>query len=232
MSLAFLSDGHLINISGFISTPVCWHSQGIMLKGNKQPYPVPSVAHWFDRPVIPVFSELGEMESSMLPHASLGFLQGGELSDLPRAVELLSQGTLVNLPIILHIDLLAGLSSDEAGLRYLAGLKRINGIITVRSHLVAAARRLGLASVLLVFLQDGRAVERGLHVIEQCKPDAVELVPGVAALQTASQFERISIPRIGGGLIRSPALVKQLLASGCRAVSSSNSDLWKMNVAA
>ena len=124
---------------------------------------------------------------------------------------------------------LGGLSSDEAGLRYLATLGRIEGVITVRSHVASAARKLGFASILLLFLQDGRSVERGLHIVEQSRPDIIELVPGVAALETARQFEGLSIPRIAGGLVRTPSLVNQILGAGFNAVSSSQADLWPLN---
>lgn len=183
---------------------------------------------WLSRPVIPVFWELGP-EAAHLPHASLLFLQGGELVELPRMLARLRGGPTAHLPVMLHIDLLAGLTSDEAGLRYLADLGGVDGIITVRAHMVAAARRLGLAAILLLFLQDGRSVERGLHLIEQSRPDLVELVPGVAALELADEFARVSVPRIAGGLVRTPELVHRLLASGCAAVSTSAPDLWGMN---
>jgi glycerol uptake operon antiterminator len=188
--------------------------------------PVPRA--WLARPVIPVFWQLGP-EERLLAEASLLFLQGGELVELPKRVARLKQGPTAHLPVMLHIDLLAGLTSDEAGLRYLAGLDGIDGIITVRSHLVAPARRLGLASILLLFLQDGRSVDRGLHVIEQSHPDMIELVPGVAALETASQFDKLPVPRIAGGLVRRDSLVRDLLASGCAAVSTSNAGLWPLN---
>lgn len=188
----------------------------------------PSVRDWLRKPVIPVFWDAGPDES-LLADASMVFLQGGELKELPARLDRLRRGATADTPVMLHLDLLAGLASDEAGLRYLAGLGGIQGIITVRSHLVAPARKLGLASILLLFLQDGRSVERGLHVIAQSRPDMVELVPGVAALETMPQFGQVPIPRIAGGLIRTADLVRRLLESGCAAVSTSNSRLWELN---
>lgn len=183
---------------------------------------------WLTRPIIPVVAET-DADVALVADASLVFLQGCELSDLGRILEWFKTGPLAHLPIVLHIDLLAGLTSDDAGLRYLVGLGGIDGIITVRVHLVAAARRLGLVSILLLFLQDGRSVERGLHVIEQARPDMVELVPGVAALELADEFARVPVPRIAGGLVRTPALVHRLLARGCAAVSTSATTLWGLN---
>lgn len=194
----------------------------------KPPSKAPLLAAWLSKPVIPVFWQPSPADD-LLADASILFLQGGELVELPATLNRLKRGPTLNMPIMLHIDLLAGLTSDEAGLRYLAELKGIDGVITVRAHLVAQARRLGLASILLLFLQDGRSVERGLHLIEQSKPDMVELVPGAAALETAAQFERVPVPRIAGGLIRTPNLVRRLLDSGCTAVSSSSSKLWELN---
>jgi glycerol uptake operon antiterminator len=200
----------------------------------KKPPQSPFKRTWLSKPVIPVFWQLGP-EQELLAHASLMFLQGGELAELPRMLERLKQGPTAHIPVMLHIDLLAGLTSDDAGLRYLAELRcpangaGIDGIITVRSHLVAAARRMGLASILLLFLQDGRSIERGLHIIEQSKPDMVELVPGVAALETSRQFENVTIPRIAGGLIRTVDLVHKLTSRGCAAVSTSDPKLWELN---
>ena len=195
---------------------------------TKTPSPPRSMRTWLGKPVVPVFWQPGP-DDKFLADASMLFLQGGELAQLPLMLARLRQGPTASKPIMLHIDLLSGLASDEAGLRYLAGLKGIDGIITVRGHLVAPARRLGLASILLLFLQDGRSVDRGLHVIEQSKPDMIELVPGVAALETAGQFQRLAIPRIAGGLVRTPTLVRRLLDSGCAAVSTSDSQLWELN---
>lgn len=187
-----------------------------------------SVRAWLGKPVIPVFWQTGRNDA-LLADAGMVFLQGGQLAELPDRLSRLKSGPAARVPVMLHIDLLSGLSSDEAGLQYLARLGGIDGIITVRSHLVAPARRLGLASILLLFLQDGRSLDRGLHVIEQSKPDLVELVPGVAALETARQFSGIPVPRIAGGLVRSELLVGRLLDSGCAAVSTSSAELWGLN---
>lgn len=195
-----------------------------MRKGSRSQ----DIRTWLTRPIIPVVAQT-DADVALVANASLVFLQGCELSDLGRILEWFKSGPLAHLPIVLHIDLLAGLTSDDAGLRYLVELGGIDGIITVRAHLVAPARRLGLASILLLFLQDGRAVQRGLHVIEQSRPDMVELVPGVAALELADEFACVPVPRIAGGLVRTPELVHRLLASGCAAVSTSTAALWALN---
>jgi glycerol uptake operon antiterminator len=198
------------------------------MKSTRKVSPPSPVAAWLNRSIIPVIWRT-DADPGVLARARVIFVQGCELAELPVILDWLRSGPCGPIPIMVHVDLLAGLTSDDAGLRYLVGLRRIDGIITVRSHMVAAARRHGLASILLLFLQDGRSIDRGLHIIEQSRPDAVELVPGVAALETAAHFEHLTIPRIAGGLVRTPATVRRLLDSGFDAVSSSSADLWRLN---
>jgi glycerol uptake operon antiterminator len=188
-----------------------------------------AIAPYLTRPVIPYVTELADGSVPLIAPASIIFIGGGELAGLPALLEQLNKPPLAERPVLLHIDLLSGLANDEAGLRYVATLPRVDGIITVRHHLAPLARKLGLMSVVRLFLQDGRAVDRGLSVIEKSRPDAVELLPGVAVPQVADRFRDLSIPFIAGGLVRTPEAVKEILATGCKAVSTTNAKLWEMN---
>src|SRR5205085_10102530 len=116
---------------------------------------------------------------------------GGELADMPQLLARLSKPPFHTQPVLLHIDLINGLTNDESGLRYVATMGRVDGIVTTRHHLAPLAKKLNLMCVVRLFLQDGRAVERGLGVIEKSHPDAVELLPGVAFLQVAARFAKL-----------------------------------------
>jgi glycerol uptake operon antiterminator len=187
------------------------------------------ISQHLTRSIIPYVTEGVDQHPALIAAASLIMLGGGELAELPQLLAKLSRPPFEKLPVLLHIDLVNGLSNDESGLRYVATLKGIDGIITTRHHLAPVARRLGLMSVVRLFLQDGRAVERGLQVIEKSKPDAVEVLPGVAFLQVAERFRDLPIPCIAGGLIRTPETVRQILAAGCKTISTSNVKLWQLN---
>ena len=186
------------------------------------------LAH-LSKPVIPYLTEGISKAPQDLAAASILFVSGGELAELPGLMQSLRREPFASIPVLLHIDLVNGLANDESGLRYVATLDRIDGIITVRPHLAPVARKMGLLSIIRLFLQDGRAVERGLQVIERSQPDAVELLPGVAFLEVAERFVNLPLPCIAGGLIRTPQRVKQIIAAGCKAVSTTNVALWGMN---
>jgi len=188
-----------------------------------------AIAAHLHKPIIPYVTEGIDQHPDIISLASIIFIGGGELADLPELLAKLKRSPFDRLPVMLHIDLVNGLSNDESGLRYISTLDRVNGIITVRHHLAPVARRLGLISVVRLFLQDGRAVERGVQVIDKSQPDAVEVLPGVAFPQVADRFRGLPIPCIAGGLIRTPETVRQILAAGCKAVSTTNTKLWEIN---
>jgi glycerol uptake operon antiterminator len=182
------------------------------------------------KPVIPYLAEgLGAPPPADLAAAAMIFIGGGELAELPHLMKSLSREPLAGLPVFLHLDLVNGLANDESGLRYLATLDRLDGIITVRPHLVPVARKLNLLSILRLFLQDGRAVERGLQIIERAQPDAIEIMPGVSFLEVAERFINLPMPSIAGGLIRTPDVVHRILNAGAKAVSTTNVALWSLN---
>ena len=182
------------------------------------------------RHVIPVIWD-PTTHRELLARASAVFLQGGPLGDLARILDAFSGSHLEHLPLFVHIDLVAGLENSEAGLEYLAGFDRITGVVTVHHHLASAARRFDLLSIVRLFLSDSRAVDRGLSVATKSHPDAIEILPAVVAAKVAQDFAGSHIPRIAGGLCRTESDVNEVLASGCRAVTSTSPALWKLNPA-
>lgn len=188
-----------------------------------------SIGDCLKKHVIPVAWDPGSNQE-LLARASVVFLQGGSLNDLGRTIGRFSEGALTHLPVFVHVDLVAGLENNEAGIEYLAEFEHVAGIVTVHHHLTAAARRLGLLTIVRLFLSDSRAVDRGLSVIKKSHPDAVEILPACVASKVAKDFAPYEIPRIAGGLCRTEADVNDVLASGCRTVTSTSPALWKLNV--
>jgi glycerol uptake operon antiterminator len=180
------------------------------------------------QPVIPVVWDPGRHEP-LIGRASLVLLQGGPLAELPHILDKFQQPELAGASLFVHIDLIAGLENSEAGMEYLAGLGRIAGVVTVHHHLAKPARKLGLLSIVRLFLSDSRALERGLAVAEKSQADAIEILPAAAAVKVAADLDKCRMPRIAGGLCRAEADVREALESGVRAVTSTRPHLWQMN---
>lgn len=180
------------------------------------------------QPVIPVVWDPTK-HADLISHASIVILQGGSLAELPRVLDRFGEQKLSNIAVFAHIDLIAGLENSEAGMEYLAQFHRFAGIVTVHHYLAKPARRLGLLSVVRLFLSDSRAVDRGVAVAAKSQADAIEILPAVAAVKVAAELNRTALPRIGGGLCRTEADVREALDSGCRAVTSTRPELWELN---
>lgn len=183
----------------------------------------------FARQIIPVVWELTRDGSDEIAHASTVFLQGGTLGELAPVLEQFRAPHLNHLAVFVHIDLINGLENNEAGLEFLAGFERISGVVSIHHHLAAPARKLGLLSIVRLFLSDSRAVERGLAVSSKAKPDAIEILPAAVAPKVAADFRTCPIPRITGGLCRTEPDVREALESGCLAVTSTRPVLWRLN---
>ena len=179
--------------------------------------------------IIPYLNDKIDDHIPVLSQAAMVFVQVDELSQLSEAIKPFREEQLKDVILLIHLDLVRGLAHDDAALRYIASLGRVNGISTVHHHLVAPARRLGLISTIRLFLKDSRSIERGISVIEKAQPNAVELLPCVAAIEVADRFRRLHIPRIASGLINNLNTVQRALDSGCCAASTSNRELWAFN---
>jgi glycerol uptake operon antiterminator len=186
------------------------------------------VERFFAKPVIPVVWDITE-QRELIAEASCVILQGGPIADLARAIERFEGPPLDHLRLLVHIDLVAGLEANEAGLELLAGLGKIDGIVTVHHHIARAAKKLGFLTVIRMFLSDSRALERGLQIAGKCQSDVIEFLPAVAAVKVYDVLKAFPIPIIAGGLCRTEADVLETLQSGPVAVTSTRPELWRIN---
>jgi glycerol uptake operon antiterminator len=189
-----------------------------------------SIERCFEHPVIPVVWDPAP-HHDLIARASAVILQGGNLADIERTLDRFSTPPLHKTALFVHIDLVAGLENSEAGLEFLATFQRLTGVVTVHHHLATPARKLGLLSIVRLFLSDSRALERGLSIASKSRPDAIEILPAAVAAKVAADFQCCPIPRITGGICRTETDVRDALESGCRAVTSTKPELWRLNPA-
>ena len=83
------------------------------------------IASYLTKSIIPYVTEGVDRHPQLIAAASLVMIGGGELAELPPLLDKLSRPPFDRLPVLLHIDLVDGLTSDEAGLRYVATFDRV-----------------------------------------------------------------------------------------------------------
>ncbi|MGB8888469.1 MAG: glycerol-3-phosphate responsive antiterminator [Candidatus Korobacteraceae bacterium] len=128
---------------------------------------------------------------------------------------------------IVNIDLAAGFSRDQAAISYLAH-RQVQGIISTHPEPLRAARDFGLFAIKRTFLLDSSALESALRSLDQFEPDALEVLPALAApyILTRLHQSHPDLPVVAGGLIKTLREIDCLVQQGIRAVSVSDHSLW------
>lgn len=130
------------------------------------------------------------------------------------------------LPVV-NIDLLQGFSRDAYAIEYLASCGAA-GIISTHHDALREARAQNLITILRTFTIDSTAVAASLRSLAQSQPDAIELLPAIAAplVMDRMRSSRPNLRVIAGGLVSSFKEVERLIVAGVDAVSVSNHELW------
>lgn len=129
--------------------------------------------------------------------------------------------------IFVHIDLMKGLKRDTAGIEFLANRIGIDGIVTTHANLIKSAQRLGLLSIQRIFILDSASIKQGMRSVQESRPDAVEILPGIAVPHIKDQItSKIKQLVIAGGVINTEEETLSILKNGAAGVSSSATELW------
>ena len=188
----------------------------------------PHWRHLKQCPIIPVvWDEKGIEHVARIP-VTFVYLQHGSIFTLEETCRRIKQRQ-PHAHIFFHIDLAEGIAADETGVRFTKTCG-VDGLVTTRPTLIEAGKRHGLETVLRAFLQDSRSLRRTIQISMRCSPDGLDLLPGPVLPEVMGEIaQHLSQPVIGGGLVRRPEQVRDLLKAGCRAVSTSLPALWSLN---
>lgn len=130
------------------------------------------------------------------------------------------------LPLV-NADLIHGLSHDASAVEYLAECGAA-GVISTNHETLRATRANGLISVLRTFTIDTSAVEAARRFLANFQPDAVEMLPAIAAPLVVDHVRAAhpSLRIIAGGLVQDLQTVVRLIGAGIDAVSVGDPNLW------
>lgn len=129
---------------------------------------------------------------------------------------------------MVHVDLIAGLSSKEISVDFIKGTTVADGIISTKPSLIKRARELSLHTTLRIFLLDSMAFENIEHQMAVARPDLIEILPGLMPKVISRVCSLVRVPVIAGGLISEKEDVVSALSAGAISVSTTNSKVWLM----
>src|SRR5690625_2447673 len=125
------------------------------------------------------------------------------------------------------MDLIKGLKRDESSIKFLAEQIGIDGIVTTHANLIRVAKNYNLLAIQRVFNLDSASIEQGIRLINNARPDAVEILPGIAVPHIYKHIrEKINQIIIAAGLIETEEEITHILKNGAQGISSSSSKLW------
>lgn len=128
--------------------------------------------------------------------------------------------------VMLHIDLIKGLSNDEAAVEYVIQQYKPHGIISTKSKIIRRAKKLNTLTILRVFILDSTALSRSIELIKQSDPDLVEVLPGVATKVIKEIRDKTGKRIIAGGLINTDEEIELAIESGAQYITSSDTSIW------
>src|SRR5699024_2291259 len=131
-----------------------------------------------------------------------------------------------NKKVLLHIDLIHGLKTDEYGVEFIVSEIKHNGIESIRSCAVVLLKNRLMLDVQRVFLLDSLSLEHYVGLGSKFQPDFIEVLPGKLPEVMEEMKRQTNIPIIAGGLITKQEDIDAVFEAGAIGVSTSTKDLW------
>lgn len=175
-----------------------------------------------NNPIIAAVKSREDLEAAIRSEVQAIFLLSSNIIDIEQLSDLAHKNGKI---LFIHMDFVDGLSKDTAGVRYLS-TKGIDGIISTRSNIIAAAHDAGIFSVQRFFMIDSRSVDTALDTLKQSKADMIEIMPALAYKSITKIKNSIQIPIIAGGLIESRDEIYKALGAGAAMISTGKQELW------
>lgn len=126
-----------------------------------------------------------------------------------------------------NVDMIDGLRGDKYGIEYIKEMANPSGIISANGNTLKHARNLGIFTIQRIFIIDSISIDTGLSISRTIKPNAIEILPGIAYKAIELIKSKTNQPIITGGLICTQKDAVQALSSGAIGISTSSRELWE-----
>lgn len=178
-----------------------------------------------ENPIIAAVKDDSDLQHVVDSQVAVVFILHGSILNIRDMCKRLREA---NKLVFVHIDMIEGLKADSASLEFIKKYVDVYGIITTKPTNIRHAKQLGLCTIQRIFVIDSLSLKSGIKNIKDVRPDAVEVMPGVASKIISKIQEEVKVPIIAGGLIENKKDVMDALGSGAVAISTSDFNLWDM----
>lgn len=176
-------------------------------------------------PVIPAIKNETYLEEALHSDSEVVFVIMSNLLNIEKVVNRLKES---GKKVFIHVDMIEGLSSSNYGVEYIVERTKPFGIITTKHSIVACANKMKIAVIQRFFILDSFSLEKTILHIQENKPTAVEILPGLMPKIIYILTNKTGKPIITGGLIDSKEDIVSALSAGACAVSTTSKELWNI----
>ncbi len=173
--------------------------------------------------VIPAISNHQDLKKFLSLPLTYGILMNFQLAQLPELVQLMKDH---QKKVLIHSELIKGLSSDESGAIYLIQTLGVDGIISSKPRVIEVCKKRKVIGIFRFFLKDTVSLNQSLEIARKIKPEYLEILPAGCYDIIERIKQEVSCEILMGGLIQSKEQIKKCLSTGAIAVTTSNVDLW------
>lgn len=178
-----------------------------------------------DNPIIMAIKDETGLKACLKVHdETVVFVLYGEVATIAEITEQLKEA---GKQVMVHMDLISGLSAREEAVDFIAKYTRADGIISTRYDQIKRGKQLNLSTIYRIFVIDSKALSNlNRHISDHA--DIVEILPGLMPKVIRRMKRELGMPIIAGGLIENKEDVIQALDAGAIAISTTNEDVWNM----
>jgi glycerol uptake operon antiterminator len=185
---------------------------------------IKGVSMSFSQKVIPAIGSHQDLKTFLSLDLEYGILMNFQLAQLEELVLAIKK---VNKKVLIHSELIKGLSSDEFGAIYLIQNLKVDGIISSKPKVIEICKKRGVIGIFRFFLKDTLSLEQSLEITKSIKPDYLEILPALSFELIDEIKNKVNTQILMGGLIKDESHIKRCLSHGAIAVTTSNKAFWK-----
>ena len=178
-----------------------------------------------DNPIIMAIKDEKGLKACLKAHdENVVFVLYGEVATIADITEQLKAA---GKQVVVHMDLISGLSAREEAVDFIARYTKADGIISTRYDQIKRGKQLNLSTIYRIFVIDSKALSNlNRHIGDYA--DIVEILPGLMPKIITRMKKELGLPIIAGGLIADKEDVIQALNAGAIAISTTNENVWGM----
>lgn len=178
---------------------------------------------FYNQHILPAISNHQILKKFIESNYTYGILMNFQLAQLKGLVDACHQA---GKKVLIHSELIKGLSHDEYGAIFLIQELNVDGLISSKPKVIEVCKKRKVIGIFRFFLKDSISLEQSLLITKKIEPVYLEVLPASCTNLIPTIKNQVNADILMGGLIQDAEQVKNCLSSGAIAVTTSNPDLW------